>query len=224
MKHLFFGMLTTFFISATPSTLQAQTSVHLEKISKSKSRTASPRFIESIEINPAEGYVAAPEIKQELTDNSTVKIYAGAAPAIENYTALHFKYALLMNMEVEALANTALYSFIDSWWGTRYRYGGQDKDGIDCSAFCNKIAGEVYGITIDRTAKDQFRQCAKIADSELQEGDLVFFNTRGGVSHVGLYLGNSYFVHSSTSSGVTISSLSEDYYSKRFISGGRLQK
>jgi cell wall-associated NlpC family hydrolase len=51
---------------------------------------------------------------------------------------------------------------------------------------------------------------------------LVFFNTSGGVSHVGLYLGNNYFVHSSLNGGVTISSLKEDYYSRKFISGGRI--
>jgi lipoprotein Spr len=50
----------------------------------------------------------------------------------------------------------------------------------------------------------------------------VFFNTRGGVSHVGVYLGNGYFVHSSVHSGVTINSLDEDYYSRKYIGGGRL--
>jgi lipoprotein Spr len=63
-----------------------------------------------------------------------------------------------------------------------------------------------------------------VANEDLQEGDLVFFNTRGGISHVGLYLGNNYFVHSSTSGGVTISSLTDDYYSKKFLSGGRVKK
>jgi lipoprotein Spr len=55
----------------------------------------------------------------------------------------------------------------------------------------------------------------------LKEGDLVFFNTRGGVSHVGVYLDNDYFAQAS-SHGVTISSLDDHYYSKRFICGGRV--
>jgi len=55
------------------------------------------------------------------------------------------------------------------------------------------------------------------------EGDLVFFNTRGGVSHVGVYLGDGYFVHSSSSAGVTINSLNESYYSRKFIGGGRIE-
>ena len=82
----------------------------------------------------------------------------------------------------------------------------------------------VYGVNLDRTAREQFRQCEKIANEDLKEGDLVFFNTRGGVSHVGFYLGNNYFVHSSVHTGVTISSLTDDYYSKKFISGGRICK
>jgi lipoprotein Spr len=56
----------------------------------------------------------------------------------------------------------------------------------------------------------------------LLEGDLVFFNTRGGVSHVGVYLGEGYFTHSSSSAGVTISSLDDNYYSKKYIGGGRV--
>jgi lipoprotein Spr len=55
-------------------------------------------------------------------------------------------------------------------------------------------------------------------------GDLVFFNTRGGVSHVGVYLTNNHFVHSSSRNGVMISSLDDSYYSKKFIGGGRVNQ
>ncbi len=53
------------------------------------------------------------------------------------------------------------------------------------------------------------------------EGDLVFFNTRGGVSHVGVYITNGYFVHSAASDGVMISNLEDSYFLRRFIGGGR---
>jgi cell wall-associated NlpC family hydrolase len=227
MKHLCFATLTAVVIAAAPGAAGAQTSVNLEKLSKAKNSPASPRFIESIEINPASGNITVTEVSTAKEDKKTQvaeNYNSSAVPVIENFNSIRFKYALLTNMEVEALGNTQLYNFIESWWGTRYRYGGQDRDGIDCSAFCNRLCNEVYGLNIDRTAKDQFKQCTKIATDDLQEGDLVFFNTRGGVSHVGLYLGNRYFVHSSVKSGVTISSLDEEYYAKRLISGGRLQK
>ena len=90
-----------------------------------------------------------------------------------------------------------------------------------------KLISKVYGFTVPRTSKDQFLLCNKVATSNLVEGDLVFFNTRStrrrkGISHVGLYLGNNYFVHSSVQDGVTISSLTDEYYSNKFISGGRI--
>jgi len=65
--------------------------------------------------------------------------------------------------------------------------------------------------------------CNKVDSADLLEGDLVFFNTSGGVSHVGMYLGNNYFVHSSVQLGVTVSNMANAYYNKKFISGGRLQ-
>jgi hypothetical protein len=62
-----------------------------------------------------------------------------------------------------------------------------------------------------------------ISDNELQEGELVFFNTRGGVSHVGVYLFNDYFVHASVKNGVTINNLNEAYYKKKYIGSGRVK-
>ncbi|MFC4261353.1 C40 family peptidase [Ferruginibacter yonginensis] len=141
--------------------------------------------------------------------------------ATELCNKLHFKYAQLLNRDVEYLTNTSLLSFIDEWWGTRYRYGGSTKSGIDCSSFTGLLMGTVFGFALPRTAREQYASCTKLSFNEMAEGDLVFFNTRGGVSHVGVYLGDGYFVHSSSHDGVTISNISENYYAKRFIAGGR---
>jgi lipoprotein Spr len=129
---------------------------------------------------------------------------------------------MLTDREVESISNLTLYSFIDEWWGTPYRYGGKTKSGVDCSAFTGALVKDVFGITLPRTAREQYGFCEKILMDDLQEGDLVFFNTRGGVSHVGVYLGNTYFVHSSVHDGVTISSLNDKYYNSKFILGGRV--
>ncbi|MFT3679365.1 MAG: NlpC/P60 family protein [Ferruginibacter sp.] len=226
MKHLFFVAVTFAFISGTPQAVHAQANVNLERLTAKKKPGHSLKFIESIEINPTAAPAQDQAEETVLTEavSYTDANKSSAAPAIEKFSSLQFKYAMMMDMDVEAVNNAKLYTFIEDWWATRYRYGGQDKSGIDCSAFCGKLASEVYGITLDRTARDQYKQCDKVADEDLKEGDLVFFNTRGGVSHVGMYLGNRFFVHSSTSSGVTISSLDDDYYSKKFISGGRIAK
>ncbi len=151
------------------------------------------------------------------------KIMKPVAMATEFCSSLQFKYAQILNRDVELVTNTSLIRFIDEWWGTKYRYGGTTKKGIDCSSFTGQLIGSVFGFALPRTARAQFSVCSKLRKDDMLEGDLVFFNTRGGVSHVGVYLGESYFVHSSSSKGVTISSLNENYYSKRFIGGGRVQ-
>jgi hypothetical protein len=144
---------------------------------------------------------------------------------LQSCTSIQFKYAILINSEVESIRDTALYVFVDNWIGTPYRYGGKTKGGIDCSFFAFKLLSDIFRLNIPRTAKEQYDASVRVHKNDLKEGDLVFFNTMGsrhGVSHVGVYLGNDYFVHSSTSSGVMISSLDEDYFSARFVSGGRL--
>jgi lipoprotein Spr len=143
--------------------------------------------------------------------------------SIEDASPVQLKYAILMNREVESMANLPLYGCIDDWWGTRYRYGGNSRKGIDCSAFTGKIFEAVHGLCLPRTAREQYMACARISQDQLQEGDLVFFNTRGGISHVGVYLGDQYFVHASTTRGVVISRLDEDYYRARFMGAGRLE-
>ena len=121
------------------------------------------------------------------------------------------------------MQNASLYTGIDEWLGTRYRLGGTTKDGIDCSAFVQILYITQFGINIPRTAREQYDATNRISRTELKEGDLVFFNTQGGVSHVGLYLQNNKFVHAS-SSGVTISDLFEPYWERRFIGVGRYEK
>ncbi|RYF85151.1 MAG: glycoside hydrolase [Chitinophagaceae bacterium] len=150
-----------------------------------------------------------------------IRLFKTRSLATEACNAIQFKYAQLMDMEIESISNISLFAFIDEWWATAYRYGGTTKKGIDCSALTSLLLSTVYAIGVPRTARDQYAASDKIEREDMQEGDLVFFNTRGGISHVGVYLNNDYFVHSSTSSGVTISSLNDSYYSKRFIGAGR---
>lgn len=131
------------------------------------------------------------------------------------------KYSELMNVAPDYIRSLKLYSFIDDWYGVRYRLGGNDKSGIDCSAFVQQLYGNVFNIDLVRTSFDQYNSVTYVwHKTELHEGDLVFFRTRGKhITHVGVYLMNSYFVHASTS-GVMISSLKEGYWSQRFAGAG----
>jgi hypothetical protein len=128
-----------------------------------------------------------------------------------------------LGIEREEGDNEALYDAIQSWIGTPYRYGGTTKAGIDCSGFVGNIYQEVYNKKLQRVANDMQQDCTLISRSELKEGDLVFFtNSKGRVSHVGIYLKNDIFAHSSTSRGVIISRLGDSYWSKHFYKGGRV--
>lgn len=183
------------------------------------------KFIEGIEIIVQSGNTSSPASfispKPAIFHTANKPSFL-SANLIENSTGLQFKYAQLLNTEVESLTNLALYNFIEDWWETKYQYGGTTKSGVDCSGFTGNLMNKVYKYQLPRTATSQYDVCDKISKNELKEGDLIFFNTRGGISHVGMYLANGFFVHSSTSKGVTISSLEEEYYKTRFFGSGRI--
>lgn len=141
----------------------------------------------------------------------------------ENLSFLQIKYAVLLNITAEQVKNTKMFEFIDDWYGTPYRLGGSTKTGIDCSAFTQFLFTSVYGLSIPRTAREQYNLTNRISRTELKEGDLIFFNTRGGISHVGVYLQNNKFVHASTSGGVMISDVFDEYWARKFVGVGRLK-
>lgn len=141
---------------------------------------------------------------------------------LEMFSISQFKYAIRLDVPVELIQNKALYDFIDDWWGVPYRMGGMTQKGIDCSAFMQTLFFGVFALKLPRTAREQKTVTEWIPMNDLREGDLVFFNTRGGVSHVGMYLHNNKFVHASTSSGVMISDLNDSYWSRKLIGAGRI--
>lgn len=143
---------------------------------------------------------------------------------IERAASWQFKYAQLLDVAVEDVTNAKLFGFIEEWWGTPYRLGGNTRSGIDCSHFATNMLLEVFKSAINYgNSADLYAQSRRLSRRELQYGDLVFFKiNRKSVSHVGVYLENDRFVHASVSSGVMISDLNEDYWKKYFIGGGRI--
>jgi cell wall-associated NlpC family hydrolase len=210
-----------------------------ETPSKPGNKNNQPRFIESIAVTPETAASVPAEVKEEKKEvKETVQsrglkveetapnpgIFGDRSSAIEKASALQLKYSVLLNTEVEQLQNQVLLESVDEWYGTRYRMGGMTKSGVDCSAFVQAVFATAFSISLPRTAREQYRVSQRISRTELKEGDLLFFNTRGGVSHVGIYLQNNKFVHASTSQGVTVSDMFEPYYLKRFVGAGRLSE
>ena len=128
----------------------------------------------------------------------------------------------LLNVNESQLKNKSLYHFIVDWYGTPYKFGGNNQNGIDCSGFTNILFNEIYNIQLPRISRDIAEKVKRKYTKDLKEGDLVFFSfgNSGVVNHVGVYLHNNHFVHASTSQGVIISNLSEPYYGDFLVKCG----
>lgn len=188
---------------------------------------------------------ASPPPKQtsnsDLTFIDNISIHQNARATVHNVDAyrsrkvaptnnplhaslLQRKFAQFLDVNPsEVIPNQALWSFIDNWWGTPYRYGGESRNGIDCSAFVQALYSIVFGInSIPRTAQEQYKDSKKIKRiKNLEPGDLVFFRIHSRrITHVGVYLQNNKFVNASSSSGVTISDLTDRYWKRYFVCGG----
>ena len=111
--------------------------------------------------------------------------------------------------------------------GIDYKYGGNTpEEGLDCSGLVKLIFKEAWDKELPRTAKELSREGQRIDKSELQPGDLVFFNTlRRSFSHVGIYLGDHKFIHApSAGSQVRIESMDVNYWKKRFNGARRISE
>lgn len=121
-----------------------------------------------------------------------------------------------------ALENT-LYQQYRQWKGVRYELGGLSKQGVDCSGFVYLTFMNKLGRKLPRTTAKQSRTGTRVEKHELQPGDLVFFRTENKIRHVGIYLDDGQFLHASTSEGVTISSLGNQYWQQNYWQARRVR-
>ena len=117
----------------------------------------------------------------------------------------------------------SFFHSVSQYFGTRYRLGGQTPRGFDCSGFVRFMYDKVFNIHLPRSSKEMSAIGNKVSKNDLQPGDLVFFQTRGQrINHVGIFIGNDTFIHSSLSKGITEDQLKLDYFEKRFAGAVRL--
>ena len=114
------------------------------------------------------------------------------------------------------LVRQALLAQHERWVGTPYRLGGTTERGIDCSALVQHVFLDTFRLELPRSTGEQVHEGTPIARDELQAGDLVFFRPPGAYDHVGIYVGDGYFLHASTSQGVKLSRLESDYWRRHY--------
>lgn len=118
----------------------------------------------------------------------------------------------------------ALIATARRFLNTPYRYGGQSpKTGFDCSGFTRYVF-KLHDLELPRSSSAQAQMGTAVDRSELQPGDLVFFNTDkpGNINHVGIYLGNNSFIHASRTLGITITSLDDKWYKPKYAGARRV--
>jgi len=157
-----------------------------------------------------------------------VLFFTGCSSSRRLEKKMHQDVYAALGMEEDRNDNFELYKEAASWLKIPHKEGGLTRRGIDCSGLTYTIYKNVYGKTLERnSSKMRKNNCRKIKKRRLKEGDLVFFNTSGKkrseINHVGIYLKDSKFVHASTSKGVMVNSLEENYYLKTWITGGRVR-
>jgi len=115
-----------------------------------------------------------------------------------------------------------LENVYQKYQGVKYRYGGTDKRGFDCSGFVQRVYKEVFQIDLPRTTKAMMKTGKKIRPDQLKPGDLVFFHPTRKYYHVGIYMGKGTFMHASTSRGVMKSNMDLKYWKKSYVTARRI--
>jgi len=121
--------------------------------------------------------------------------------------------------------NKQFESKVKEYLDVPYKAGGTTKKGMDCSGFSKTVYSKFFGIELPHSSVDQFRLSAlrKIDATQLKPGDLIFFanKKKRKVNHVGVYLSGKKFIHASSSQGIMVSSLDDDYWRNRFVGSKR---
>ena len=125
--------------------------------------------------------------------------------------------------EASTISSEDLTTTSKEFIGVKYRYGGTSTAGFDCSGYVRHVFSQL-GVSLPRSSASMYGTGTAVSKSDLAVGDLVFFNTSGrGVSHVGIYIGGSKFIHSMTGTGVTITDINDKWYwGSRYVGAKRV--
>ena len=165
----------------------------------------------------------------QVRNSDTTKVAANAtAKATEKKTekAVVPKTTNTAKKQTKTAAKpTNLEKYAKEWLGAKYVYGAASKKKTDCSGYVMQVYKGFYGISLDHNAQriyDDGRGYS-IKRNKLQEGDLVFFGNFWKISHVGIYLKGNRFIHASTSKGVVITSMDDNYWASKYKGARRFK-
>jgi cell wall-associated NlpC family hydrolase len=111
---------------------------------------------------------------------------------------------------------------IQTWLGTPHRMGGLSHQGIDCSGLVVVLYDDLFDMQLPRTTTALMRKGRRVEKRNLTAGDLVFFKPATKFPHVGIYLGQGEFVHTSSSAGVMLSRMDDDFWRQCYLTSRRL--
>lgn len=139
----------------------------------------------------------------------------------------HFGYANDIPIQWPDERDSALADQLEQvfqrYEGSPYRYGGTSADGFDCSGFILTAYREALGQQLPRTTSQMLAAGREVRRDQVKPGDVVFFRIGGKEQHAGIYMGGSRFIHSSSSAGVTESSLNSLYWQNRYTRARRFR-
>jgi cell wall-associated NlpC family hydrolase len=148
-------------------------------------------------------------LEDGIVGSQTWEAFRNAAPRVSRDSSSH------------SIINRVLVA-AKRFVGVPYVWGGADPDGFDCSGYIQYVF-RLSGVNLPRTADIQFEAGRPVSYDQLRPGDVVFFSTyEPGPSHNGIYLGDGRFINASSSQGVAIASLSNSYWSSRYLGARRL--
>jgi lipoprotein Spr len=110
----------------------------------------------------------------------------------------------------------------ESWIGTPYKYGGESRNGVDCSGFVLQVY-TALGVRIPRTSNQQYDYVKKIDFDDKKTGDLIFFSKNSKINHVGIYLGSGEMIHASSNNGVVKQLIDDYYFGDKIVGVGRVK-
>lgn len=115
-----------------------------------------------------------------------------------------------------------LMRFYQHWQGVRYRYGGEDRRGVDCSGLVYRFYRDRFGMDVPRSTQLLAGMSHRLRPNKLAPGDILIFRIEGKGRHVGIYVADGTFIHASKSKGVMKSSLANSYWASRYHKAARI--